>query len=75
MRTFSYCIVMFCKKCCSQIGNEYHFCSTCGHKTMSELTNSIPLQLQDSICEKGIICNYFPAGYRYEVFPNNSFYS
>ena len=38
MRTFSYCKVMFCTKCGSQIGNEYHFCSTCGHKTRSELT-------------------------------------
>ena len=51
----------------SQIGSEYHFCSTCGHKTRSELTDSVPLQLQDSICEKDIIWNYFQAGYHYEV--------
>ena len=67
MRTFSYCKVMICTKCGSQIGSEYHFCSTCGHKTRSELTDSIPLQLQDSICEKDIIRNYFQAGYHYEV--------
>ena len=67
MRTFSYCKVMFCTKCGSQIGNEYHFCSTCGHKTRSELTDSVPLQFQDSICEKDIIRNYFQAGYHYEV--------
>ena len=51
----------------SQIGREYHFCSTCGHKTKSELTDSVPLQLQDSIYEKDIIWNYFQAGYHYEV--------
>ena len=51
----------------SQIGREYHFCSTCGHKTKSELTESVPLQLQDSIYEKDIIWNYFQAGYHYEV--------
>ena len=67
MRTFSYCEVMFCRKCGSQIGNEYHFCSTFGHKTRSELTDPVPLQLQDSICEKGIIWIYFQAGYPYEV--------
>ena len=67
MHTFSYCEVMFCRKCGSQIGNKYHFCSTCGHKTRSELTDSVPLQLQDSICEKGTIWIYFQAGYRYEV--------
>ena len=39
----------------SQIGSDYHFCSTCGHKTRSELTDSVPLQLQDSIREKDII--------------------
>ena len=67
MRTFSYFKVMFCTKCGSQIGNEYHFCSTCGHKTRSELTDSVPLQLQDSVCEKDILRNYFQAGYHYEV--------
>ena len=67
MRTFSYCEVMFCTKCGSQIGNECNFCSTCGHKTSSELTDSVSLQLQDSICEKDIIWNYFQDGYRYEV--------
>ena len=67
MRTFSYWDAMFYTKCDSQIGNEYHFCSTCGHKTRSELADSVPLQLQDSICEKDIIWNYFQAGYRYEV--------
>ena len=58
---------MFCTKCGSQIGNKYHFCSTCGHKTRSDLTDSVPSQLQDSICEKDIIWNYFQVGYRYEV--------
>ena len=67
MRTFSYFKVMFCTKCGSQIGNEYHFCSTCGHKTRSELTDSVPLQFQDSICEKDIIRNYFQARYHYKV--------
>ena len=67
MRTFSYCEVMFCAKCGSQIGNEYNFCYTCGHKTRSELTDSFPLLLQDSIWEKDIIWNYIQAGYRYEV--------
>ena len=67
MRTFNYCKVMFCTKCGSQIGSEYHFCSTCGHKTRSELTDSVPLQLQDSICEKDIIWNYLQAEYHYEV--------
>ena len=67
MRTFSYCEVMFCTKCGSQIGNECNFCSTCGHKTNSELTDSVSLQLQDSICEKDIIWNSFQDGYRYEV--------
>ena len=67
MRTFSYCEVMLCTKCDSQIGNEYHFCSTCGHKARSELNDSVPFQLQESICEKDIIWNYFQAGYRYEV--------
>ena len=38
-----------------------------GYKTRSELTDSVPLQLQDSICEKDIIWNYFQAGYHYEV--------
>ena len=38
-----------------------------GHKTRSELTDSVPLQLQDSIYEKDIIWNYFQAGYHYEV--------
>ena len=51
----------------SQIGSEYHFCSTCGHKTRSELTDSVPLQPQDSICEKDIISIYFQAGYHSEV--------
>ena len=51
----------------SQIGSEYHFCSTCGHKTRSELTDSVPLQLQGSIREKDIIWNYFQGGYHYEV--------
>ena len=51
----------------SQIGSEYHFCSTFGHKTRSELTDSVPLQLQDSIREKDIIWHYFQAGYHYEV--------
>ena len=37
------------KKCGFQIGNEYHFCSSCGHKRRSEVTNSVPLQLRDSI--------------------------
>ena len=37
------------------------------HKTRSELTDSVPLQLQDSIREKDIIWNYFQAGYHYEV--------
>ena len=50
-----------------KLGNEYHFCSTCRHKTRSELTDSVPLQLQDSNCEKDIIWNYFQAGYCYEV--------
>ena len=64
-------------KCDSQIGNEYNFvyilicCSICGHKTKSELTDSVPLQLQDSICGKDIIQNYKiiqnQAGYWYEV--------
>ena len=67
MLTFSYCKVMFCTKCDSQIGNEYHFCSICGYKTSSELTDSVPSQFQDSICEKDIIWNYFQAGYRDEV--------
>ena len=52
MRTFSYCKVMFCTKCGSEIGNEYHFCSKCGHKTRPELTDSVLSQLQDSIWEK-----------------------
>ena len=51
----------------SQIGSEYHFCSTCGHKIRSELTDSVPLQLQDSIPEKDIIWNFFQGGYHYEV--------
>ena len=38
-----------------------------GHKTRSELTDSVLLQFQDSICEKDIIWSYFQAGYRYEV--------
>ena len=38
MHTFSYCKVMFCTKYGSKIGNEYHICSTCGHKTRFELT-------------------------------------
>ena len=67
MRTFSYCKVMFYTKCGSQIGNEYYFCSTCGHKTRSALTDSVPLQFQDSIFEKDIIWNYFQSGYHYEV--------
>ena len=67
MSTLSYCEVMFYTKCDSQIGNECNFCSTCGHKTRSELTNSVSLQLQDSICEKDIIWNYFQAGYHYEI--------
>ena len=68
MYTFSYCEVMFFTKCVSQIGNECYFCSTCGNKTRSELTDSVPLQLQDSICEKDIFWNYFQAGYYcYEV--------
>ena len=67
MRTFSYCKVMLCTKFGPQVGNEYHFCSTCGKKIRSELTDSVPLQLQDSICEKDIIWNYFQAGYHYEV--------
>ena len=67
MHTFSYCEVMFCTKSVSQIRNEYHFCSTCGYKTRSELTDSVPLQLQESICEKDIFWNYFQAGYCYEV--------
>ena len=50
-----------------KLGNEYHFCSTCRHKTRSELTDSVLLQLQDSNCEKDIIWNYFQAGYCYEV--------
>ena len=58
MRTFSYCKVMFCTKCGSQIRNEYHFCSTCRHKTRSGLTDSVPLQFQDSICEKDIITKF-----------------
>ena len=58
---------MFCTKCGSQIGNEYHFCSTCWHKTRSELTDSVPLQFQGSICEKDVIRNYFQAGYTCEV--------
>ena len=41
--------VMLCTKCGSQFGNEYDFCSTCEHKTRSELTDSVPLQLPDSI--------------------------
>ena len=55
--------VMLCTKCGSQFGNEYDFCSTCEHKTRSELTDSVPLQLPDSIWEKDIIWNYFQAGY------------
>ena len=47
--------------------NEYNFCYICRHKTKSDLTDQVPLQLQDSICEKDIIWNYFQAGYRYEV--------
>ena len=58
---------MLCTKCDSQIGNEYDLCSTCGHKTRSELTDSVPLQFQDSICEKDVVWNYFQAGYHYEV--------
>ena len=61
MCTFSYCEVMFCTKCGSQIGNEFDFCSTCGHKTRSELTDSVPLQLEDSIWK------YFQAEYCYKV--------
>ena len=68
MCTFSYCKAIICTKCGCQIGNEYHFCSTCWQKTRSELTDSVPLQLQDSICEKDILRNYFQAGYHYEVF-------
>ena len=73
---FSYCQVMFSQNV-TQIGNEYNFvyiliyCSICGHKTKSELTDSVPLQLQDSICAKDIIQNYKiiqnQAGYWYEV--------
>ena len=55
MRTFNYCEVMFCTKCGSQIENEYNFCS--------KLTDSVLLQLQNSICEEDIIWNYFQAGY------------
>ena len=62
MHTFIYRKVMLYTKCGSQIGNEYHFCSTCGHKERSEITDSVPLQLQDSICEKDIIWNYLQAG-------------
>ena len=74
--TFCYCQVMFSQNV-TQIGNEYNFvyiliyCSICGHKTKSELTDSVPLQLQDSICAKDIIQNYKiiqnQAGYWYEV--------
>ena len=64
---FSYYEVMFFTKCGSQIGNKTNVCSTCEHKTRSELTDSVPLQLQDSICEKDIIWNYFQKGYRDEV--------
>ena len=64
----SICLVTV-KSCFAQngtlkLGNEYHFYSTCRHKTR---TDSVPLQLQDSICEKDIIWNYFQAGYHYEV--------
>ena len=38
MHTFSYYEVMFCTKRGLQVGNEYHFRSTYGHKTNSELT-------------------------------------
>ena len=58
MRTFSYCKSCFAQNV-SQFGSEYHFCSICGHKTRSDLADSVPLQLQDSICEKDIIWNYF----------------
>ena len=67
MCTLSYCEVMFFTKCFSQIGNEYYLCSTCGYKTRSELTDLVPLQLQDSICEKDIFWNYFQARYCYKV--------
>ena len=67
MHTFSYCKVIFCAKCDSQMGNEYHFYYTYGHKARSELNDSIPLQLQDSTCEKDIIWNYFQGGCHYEV--------
>ena len=58
---------MFFTKCGSQIGNKSNVCSTCEHKTRSELTDPVPLQLQGSICEKDIIWNYFQEGYRDEV--------
>ena len=42
-------------------------CSTCGHKTRFELTDSVPLQVQDSVRVKDMIWNYFQAAYCYEV--------
>ena len=45
MRTFSYCEVMFCRKCDSQTGNEYRFCYTRGHKARSELNAASRLNL------------------------------
>ena len=58
---------MFCFNCGVQLENDCFFCSNCGHKKRSELTDSVPLQLQGSECEKEIIFSYFNVGYRYEA--------
>ena len=60
-------LVMFCSNCGAQVGNDCYFCSICGHKKKSELIDSVPIQLQNSGCEKEIIYNYFKAGYQYEA--------
>ena len=58
---------MFCSNCGAQVGNDCYFCSICGQKKKSELIDSVPIQLQNSGCEKEIIYNYFKAGYHYEA--------
>ena len=62
-----FCIIVLLHAYVQLLWNECNFCSTCGHKTSSKLTDSVSLQLQDSICEKDIIWNYFQDGYCYEV--------
>ena len=57
----------FAQNATLKFGSKYHLCSTSGHRTRSELGDSVALQLQDAICEKCINWNYFQAGYCYEV--------